>query len=93
MIERYASAGPQPFVVYLDSGGDGPCADLDDDGIDDDGDGSDNYCENLQLAGVMDAAGWTFDQDLFHWHEPGAPHNEAAWAARVFRPLDLFAAL
>jgi pimeloyl-ACP methyl ester carboxylesterase len=93
VIERYADGGLQPFVVYLDSGGDGPCSDLDGDGIDDDGDGTDNYCENLQLRDALAGSGWTFEQDLFHWHESGAPHNEAAWAARVFRPLEIFAAL
>ena len=34
--------------------------------------------------------GYEYDKDLFHWHEPGAHHNEAAWAARVSRPLKIF---
>ena len=34
--------------------------------------------------------GWSWGVDLHHWHEPGAPHNEAAWAERVGMPLDLF---
>lgn len=93
MIERYDDADVFPFVVYLDSGGDGPCADTDADGIEDDGDGSDNFCETAQLRDVLAAGGWVFDENLHHWHEPGAPHNEAAWAARVFRPLQIFAAL
>ncbi len=93
LIERFAGQGVQPFVIYLDSGGNGPCADSDADGIDDDGASSDNYCENLQLRDVLAAEGAQFEVDLHHWHEQGAPHNEQAWAARVFRPLDIFAAL
>ncbi|MBL9024847.1 MAG: alpha/beta hydrolase [Myxococcales bacterium] len=93
LIERFEAAGAQPFAVFLDSGGNGPCADSDGDGIDDDGAGADNYCENIQLRDTLDAAGYTFDVDLFHWHEPGAEHNEAAWAARVFRPMQIFAGL
>ncbi len=95
MIERYDAAGVQPFVVFLDSGGGGTsCADTDGDGIrDDDANATDNFCETAQLRDVLAADGWIFGQNLVHWHEPGAPHNEAAWAARVFRPLDLFASL
>lgn len=93
LIERFEAAGHQPFAVFLDSGGSGPCADSDGDGIEDDGAGTDNYCENLQLRDTLSAAGYTFDVDLFHWHEPGAQHNEAAWAARVFRPMQIFAGL
>jgi predicted alpha/beta superfamily hydrolase len=93
MIERYQASGQQPFVVFLDSGGGGTCTDGDADGIQDDGSGSDNYCETNQMRDTLAAAGHTFDVDLFHWHEPGAPHNEAAWAARVFRPLGIFAGI
>lgn len=96
IIEHYEGAGVMPFVVYLDSGGDGDaegaCPDTDQDGILDD-EGSDNYCENIQLRDVLEAEGYVYDDNLFHWHEPGAPHNEAAWAARVFRPFDIFMAL
>ncbi|MBM4374851.1 MAG: alpha/beta hydrolase [Deltaproteobacteria bacterium] len=93
MIERLAATGLEGAVVYLDSGGDGPCADLDADGIDDDGDGTDNYCETKQVQAALVAKGYTDGVDLHHWHEPGAPHHESAWAARVWRPLELFGAL
>ncbi|MFO0552444.1 MAG: alpha/beta hydrolase-fold protein [Polyangiaceae bacterium] len=93
MIERYEAKPKTPFVVYLDSGGSGPCADSDGDGIQDDGNGADNYCETVQMRDVLTAKGYVFDTDLFHWHEDGAPHNEQAWAARVFRPFGIFAAL
>jgi len=93
MIERYAEAGHGQTALYLDSGGSGDCFDGDGDGIeDDDPSASDNYCENLQLRDTLAEVGYTFDEDLFHWWEPEAPHNEAAWAARVERPLSLFAA-
>lgn len=95
MIERYAAAGLQPFAIYLDSGGGGiTCEDADADGTDDDDpDAADNYCETIQMRDVLIAEGWEEDVDLFHWYEPDAEHDEAAWAARVFRPLDLFAAV
>ncbi len=93
IIERLAAHGHQSFAVYLDSGGSGTCADTDADGIDDDGDDSDNYCVTKQLEAALAFAGYTYDQDFSHWHEPGAEHNEAAWAARVFRPLAMFAGL
>lgn len=93
MMQRYAEHGHQDTALYVDSGGSGPCSDTDEDGTDDDGDGSDNYCENKQLESVLEDAGYFPDVDLWHWHEPGAEHNEQAWAARVWRPLDLFAAL
>jgi len=93
MIEHYDEAAVQPFAIYLDSGGAGPCADSDADGIEDDGSGTDNFCETEQMRDVLSAAGYIIDDNLFHWHEPGAPHNEQAWADRVFRPLAIFAAL
>lgn len=85
--------GPQGPALYLDSGGGGECQDTDLDGILDDGNDSDNYCVNRQLADVLADHGYTWDTDLWHWHEPGAPHNEAAWADRVDRPLNLFMGL
>lgn len=95
LIERLVALGKQPSALYLDSGG-GPgsgCVDSDGDGIlDDSADAKDNYCETLQLYDVAAGTGYQPESDLFHWHEPGAPHNEAAWAARAFRPLGLFEA-
>ncbi|MSP26492.1 MAG: hypothetical protein EXR75_15355 [Myxococcales bacterium] len=93
MLERLSAHGHQAFAVYLDSGGGGTCADLDLDGLADDGDSSDNYCETKQLEGALTLAGYQYELDFSHWHEPGAPHNEAAWAARAFRPLKMFAGL
>lgn len=93
MIERYTTAGHRNITLYLDSGGDGTCVDSDGDGIMDDGPGADNYCENLQLRDTLSNAGYTLGVDLFHWHEADAPHNEAAWAARVWRPLEVFSGL
>lgn len=96
MIERYADAGFNGVSLYLDSGG-GPgsgCVDSDGDGVEDDSpEATDNYCENRQMADTLAGVGWTWDQDLRHWWEPGAPHNEAAWADRVFRPVAIFEGL
>lgn len=95
IIDLYAAAGHRSTALYLDSGGGGStCADEDGDGTnDDDLDSSDNYCENLQLRDTLAEAGYTYDVDLWHWWEPGATHDELAWADRVWRPLALFAAL
>jgi pimeloyl-ACP methyl ester carboxylesterase len=94
MIERYAALGKQTTKLFLDSGGAGTCVDSDNDGIQDDAlDGFDNYCENKQLEATLYNLGYVASQDVWHWHEPNAPHNEAAWAARVFRPLGIFAGL
>jgi len=93
MIELYEAAGHRDTALYVDSGGYGDCVDTDGDGIDDDGEGSDNYCPNLQLRDVLDDAGYTFEEDLWHWYEEGAEHDEAAWRERVWRPLEIFASL
>lgn len=104
MIERYDGLHQPPFL-YLDSGGDdggSPCVDSDADGIDDDAqEASDNFCENVQMKQTLLDAGYQPATDggpykgfdLFYWHEAGAEHNEAAWAARVFRPLQIFSSL
>jgi predicted alpha/beta superfamily hydrolase len=93
LIAEAAELPHLPIALYLDSGGGGPCADTDGDGLqDDDPASSDNYCEGRQLADTLASRGWTYGLDLIHWHEPGAPHNEAAWAARVWRPLEAFVA-
>lgn len=54
---------------------------------------TDNYCENQQFRDVLETAGYVSGTDLWHWWEPDAPHNEAAWADRVWRPLEIFAAM
>jgi predicted alpha/beta superfamily hydrolase len=94
IIARYAAHGHQGSVLYVDSGGDGACFDADADGTeDDDPDASDNYCENAQLRETLLAVGYADGVDLHYVWEPGAPHNEAAWAARVGVPLGIFAGL
>jgi len=96
MIERYATHTATAAVVYLDSGGVvEACVDTDGDGIDDDNPGAnDNYCETLQMRDTLIAAGvYEEGTTLHYWHELGAEHNEGAWAARVFRPLEIFAGL
>ncbi|MCK6502202.1 hypothetical protein L6R53_02155 [Myxococcota bacterium] len=94
MPERWVAAGHGPVALYLDSGGGGTCWDGDGDGVPDDDPGaSDNYCENAWMAESLAGVGYQWEVDLWHWHEPGASHDEAAWAARVWRPLEIFAAL
>ena len=94
IVDAYRSAGHRDTAIYLDSGGSGSCVDSDGDGVPDDGDANDNYCENLWFRDVLsEELGYRFDADLWHWHEPGASHNEAEWAARVNLPLEIFAGL
>lgn len=66
-------------IFYLDSGGVPG--------------GHDNYDSNRRMADALADMGYRWNKDLWHWHEPGAPHTEASWAKRVFRPLRLFEAL
>lgn len=95
MIARYAAAGLRSTAIYIDSGGNGnTCADSDGDGTNDDDDqSSDNYCETRQLETVLANAGYVYDTDLWHWWETDAPHNEAAWSVRAFRPMQSFMGL
>ena len=72
MIERYAAAAPAGLLVYVDSGGAGPCP----------GGNGDNYCENVAFADVLRSQGWVDEYDLFYRWDPSAQHNEAAWASR-----------
>lgn len=72
MTDRYAEAAPGGLLVYVDSGGAGPCP----------GGSGDNDCENVGFADATRSQGWVDDDDLlYRWH-PSAPHNEAAWASR-----------
>ena len=95
MIHRYVSAGHRDTAIYIDSGGNGStCSDSDGDGTnDDDSTETDSYCVNLQLRDALLDLGYVEGTDLWHHWEPDALHNEEAWAARVFRPLQNFMAL
>jgi hypothetical protein len=88
--EELAASGA---VIYLDSGGGAEgCVDSDADGVmDDDPAEADDYCVTIQLRDQLVDAGLVFSDTLWHWWEPGALHNEAAWAQRVERPLAVFA--
>jgi pimeloyl-ACP methyl ester carboxylesterase len=70
----YLDARPN-VSIYLDSGGSEGlgCPDGD----------TDNYCDNVALADLLRGLGWVDEVDLVYRWDPDAPHNEAAWAARV----------
>lgn len=79
--------------LYLDNGG-GPgsgCTDTDGDGVEEDSGDTDGYCVTAQFRDAIEGLGYSFSSDLAHWWEPAAPHNEAAWRDRFFRPLDFCA--
>jgi len=94
MQELYLAYPSDDTVLYVDSGGgdgDGICEDQDGDGfVEDDPNNSDNYCVNRHFADAMADHGYEWNSTLHHWWEPGAPHNEGAWAERVHRPLGIF---
>lgn len=79
LVDDYLADPPLGLRIYLDSGGDpGNGCPLG---------GSDNYCGNVELADVLRQLGWVDEQDLFYRWQPGAPHNEAAWASRLLPAL------
>lgn len=89
LVRRWSTDGATS--VYLDSGGgldSGACADADADGVFEDSDDRDNYCVTVQLRDRLVSLGYELGADLHYHHAPGAPHAEAAWAARVSRFLD-----
>ncbi|KAA3606761.1 MAG: alpha/beta hydrolase [Planctomycetota bacterium] len=51
--------------------------------------GDDLLAESLAMRDALSSAGYQFGVDLHHWYEPGAGHNEAAWADRLHVPLRL----
>jgi len=73
VLELYEGMPPPPQTwLYLDSGGAGPCPD-----------GTDNYCETIEMRDLLVALGWSEGDDLvWRWAE-GASHDEAAWADRL----------
>jgi predicted alpha/beta superfamily hydrolase len=73
IADLYMAEAPDGLVVYLDSGGSGPCP----------GGGADNYCVTVELADLLRDLGWVDESDLFYRFTPDASHDEAAWAARV----------
>jgi len=93
IIQLIASGVKKELVIYLDSGGSGTCIDSDLDGTNDDGSGTDNMCENIQLRDALLNLGYQANIDLFYWWEPDALHNESAWSARAWRPLNIFSTL
>jgi predicted alpha/beta superfamily hydrolase len=93
MIELFMKSGRRDHYLYLDSGGHGPCIDIDNDGINDDGNDADNYSTNIQFRDALIDMGYEVDVNLWHWYEKNAPHNEAAWAHRVWRSLEKFSVL
>ncbi|MCX4240880.1 alpha/beta hydrolase-fold protein [Paraliomyxa miuraensis] len=79
ILDLYAGSPPLGLRIYLDSGGS--------EGLGCPGDGSDNYCGNVAMAELLRGSGWADEVDLFYRWDPGAPHNEAAWADRLLPAL------
>lgn len=79
IIELYDQDPPLGLRIYVDSGGTAGagCPDS----------GSDNYCGNVAFSEQLRTLGWVDEADLFYRWQPGAQHNEAAWANRLLPAL------
>lgn len=86
--------GHGSIPVFLYNGGDDfpGCADHDGDGVQELTGGPDNYCVTTQFRDMLAAQGYAFEDDLWHWWEPNAPHLEPSWRAQVPRMLESCAA-
>lgn len=71
-FDLLAARGRQPVRLYLDSGTGGPS--------------QDGAPDTRRMRDALRAAGWG-DADLLHVEVEGATHDEAAWRARLDRPL------
>lgn len=91
MRDLYVEAGHRKTVIFVDSGGNqGSGCNFDPSDAKEDEDDRDNYCATVDFFNSLKNIGYTVEKDLYHWHEPGAEHTEAAWAARADRPLKIF---
>ncbi len=79
LVARFSEVQLRRPVLYLDSGGTAE-------------EGTDNYHSNRKMADVL-SRNHRWGEQLHHWHQRGAPHNEAAWAERAHRPVRLFESL
>jgi predicted alpha/beta superfamily hydrolase len=51
---------------------------------------ADNYEATVSMAAALDQAGFQFGRDFLYFAFPLAHHTEAAWAARLHLPVQLF---
>ena len=65
--------GPDPACVFYLDSG-GP---------------ADGAAETFRMRDALFAQGYRYGVDLYHWYEPSGQHNEAFWAARLHRPLQI----
>lgn len=84
-MQRFVESPPDGARLYLDSGGNAGsgCVDSDGDGVHNDSETPDNYCETLDMRATLQQLGWSEGVDLHYAWAPDAQHNEAAWAARL----------
>lgn len=80
LSQIYADGPAFDIRFYVDSGGEGPCPDG----------GLDNYCATIEFADTLRSLGWTDGADLDYRWDPGAPHNEAAWAGRLGEVFEIW---
>lgn len=105
IIDLYAGVSDlsaRGHVYYLDAGGtypEGGCpAEGSYDGI-----GDDELCDVDRMKATLEAKGINRypndansfpvepgDANIYHYWEPGAPHSESAWNARLYRALRFF---
>jgi predicted alpha/beta superfamily hydrolase len=74
LIDLLRQEGRGRFRLYLDSGTGGKW--------------QDGSTETRVFAKLAVEKGWKSGIDFLHFEDTGAEHNEAAWRARAWRPLD-----
>ena len=52
--------------------------------------GEDGLPRGQKMFGVLTEKGYVIGTDMDYFYDPGAQHNEAAWADRIERPLKFF---
>jgi predicted alpha/beta superfamily hydrolase len=50
--------------------------------------GTDGSAETFEMRDALQAKGYTYGQNLFHWYDPNGVHNEASWAVRFHLPVE-----
>jgi enterochelin esterase-like enzyme len=83
LLQQLPALGKQPLAIYLDSGGSAS-------------DNSDGAQDTINVLDQLVAEGWQRADSpsctrnpnaaCYYW-QPGATHDELAWASRVWRPL------
>ncbi|HPL73592.1 MAG TPA: hypothetical protein PKW18_03325 [Candidatus Sumerlaeota bacterium] len=73
LLDLVREKGKQPIRLYLDSGTAGKSQDC--------------APQTRAMAELLMKSGYKDDNDLMHYEDEGAEHNEKAWRTRLEKPL------